>query len=98
MSSLPAKDVTTGRDRLIGNIQHGNDDAAALEGFALGDGRQGALIIDRGRAVAAGPGAVGNAFHLVVLCAVGDEEDVRLRGAGRAAVADGAGAAGDQGR
>jgi hypothetical protein len=38
--------------------------------------------------VAAGPAAVGNAFCLVVLCAVGDEEDERQRVVRGAAVAD----------
>jgi len=41
-----------------------------------------------GRLVTAGPAAVGHAFDLVVLCAVGDEEDVRECIVRRGAVAD----------
>ena len=60
-------------DLLVGNVEHRNDDAALLERRA---DRRG---IDDGRVVAAGPVAVGNAFDLRILCAVGDEEDVRQR-------------------
>ena len=57
-------------------------------------------VAQDGGTVTAVPVAViagnGNVSVLVVLCAVGDEEDVRLRGGRRAAVADRAGAAGDE--
>ena len=56
-----------------------NDDAAVLECFALGNGRQGVLFINRGGVVAAPPAAIRNAFGLGDLCAVGDEEDVGKR-------------------
>jgi hypothetical protein len=65
-------------DLLVGNVEHGNDNAAVLEvgagtGIGVGD------IIQHGGMVTAGPTAVGNAFCLVVLRAVGDQEDKSQR-------------------
>src|SRR6266545_8016238 len=65
---ITSKAMIHGIDLLIGNIEHGNDDVAALECFAFLGG------VYHGRVVAVVPGAVGNVFVLVVLCAVGDEE------------------------
>src|ERR1700730_3547231 len=62
-------------DRLVGNVEDGNDDAAALE-LAADGGVDG--VYHRG-VVAAGPAAVGDALDLRILCAVGDEENIRQR-------------------
>src|SRR5882762_8791052 len=68
--------------RLVGNIKHGNDNTAVLERLAQCRG------VQHGGVVASRPATSVKRFDLGVLRTDGDEEDVRKRIVGCAAVAD----------
>src|SRR5439155_11723717 len=76
-------------NRLVGNIKHGNDDAAVLQRLA---GRRTASG-NHGGVVASRPTASVDRLDLGILCAVRHDEDVGQRAVRGAAVAD----AGDRG-